>query len=147
MPSTHISLNYHVVFSTKDRLPQIEPEWRPRLHQYLSGIVRSLGGSPLIAGGVADHVHMLFGLKATHSVAEVLRNVKGSSSHWLHETFASRLSWQDGYGAFTVCRSHLDSVADYIAKQEDHHRTRNFQEEYLELLKANGVEYDPRFLW
>jgi putative transposase len=56
-------------------------------------------------------------------------------------------AWQDGYGAFTVSKSNVPSVIDYIQNQREHHRTKTFQEEYLEFLEKHGVEYDERYLW
>ena len=148
MGSTHVSLHYHLVFSTKDRIASIAEPIRDRVHGYLGGIVRGIGGVPLEIGGTADHVHLLVGLKATHTVADVLRAIKGDSSRWVHETFGdSRFSWQEGYGAFTVSRSNLSTVREYIAKQEEHHRKESFQEEYLEFLRKHEIEFDERYLW
>ena len=148
MPSTHLSLHYHLVFSTKNRLPDIAESWRGRLHACLGGVVRNVEGIPEAIGGVADHVHLLIGLRATACLADVVRDVKAVSSRWVHEeTGDPGFSWQEGYGAFTVSASQRDVVREYIARQEEHHRKRTFQEEYLELLKRSGVEFDDRYLW
>jgi len=148
MPSTHLSLHYHLVFSTKDRLPIITSAWRERLHAYLGGIVRNIDGIPEAIGGTNDHVHILVGLRATHRLADVVRDVKAVSSRWMHEEIRERaVTWQDGYGAFTVGASQCQSARDYISRQEEHHRKQTFQEEYLEFLRGGGVEYDERYLW
>jgi REP element-mobilizing transposase RayT len=148
MSSTHLSLHYHVVFGTKHQRPFIAAEWRLRLHAFLGGAVRTLDIVPETIGGVADHVHLLLGLKATHTLADVMRDLKRASSAWVHETMGERdFQWQDGYGAFTVSVSMLETVRHYIANQEEHHRKKTFQEEYVELLKRNGVAYDERYLW
>jgi putative transposase len=148
MPSTYLSLHYHLIFSTKERRQFIVPSWRDRMHAYLGGAVRTLGGVPETVGGTADHVHMLVGLRATHCLADVLREMKRSSSQWVHETMnLAEFSWQEGYGAFTVSASRVTSVRQYILKQEEHHRKRTFQEEYIEFLQQSGVEYDERYLW
>jgi len=149
MPSTHLSLHYHIIFSTKNRVPAIAAGWRDRLHAYLGGVVRNLeGGTPEAIGGVADHVHLLIGLRASAKLADVVRDVKAVSSRWVHEEIGNRkFAWQEGYGAFTVSASQREQVRDYIARQEDHHHKRTFQEEYLDLLKRSGVEYDERYLW
>ena len=124
MPSTHLSLHYHVVYSTKERQPLICPEWRERLHAYLGGIVRDLGGVPECVGGTTDHVHLLVGLKATHRLCDVLRDIKQLSSRWLHESINLReFAWQDGYGAFTVSGNRRDAVKQYILNQAAHHGT------------------------
>lgn len=148
MPSTHLSLHYHLVFSTKDRRPLITDAWRARLHAFLGGAVRTIGGIPETVGGTDDHVHLLVGLRATHQLADVLREIKHSSSQWVHEEIdVKAFAWQEGYGAFTVSVSHVPQVKRYIAQQAEHHRRRSFQEEYLEFLKQSGIEFDERFLW
>jgi REP element-mobilizing transposase RayT len=148
MPSTHLSLHYHVVFSTKERHPFINLEWQERLHAYLGGIIRDMGGIAECIGGIDDHVHLLIGLKATHRLCDVLRDIKVSSSRWVHETTALReFAWQDGYGAFTVSDNRIDAVRQYIRKQAEHHRSRTFQDEYLAFLRQAGVEFDERYLW
>lgn len=148
MSSTHLSLHYHLIFSTKNRHPFIGEDWRGRLHAFLGGAVRSLGGVPEAVGGTRDHVHLLAGLRANHMLADVLRDIKSASSRWVHDTVGVRdFAWQDGYGAFTVSASLNDRVRSYIARQELHHRKKTFQEEYVEFLKQSGVEYDERFLW
>ena len=148
MPSTHLSLNYHVVFSTKDRHPWIEPGWRDDLHRYLGGCVKTLEGVPVEIGGIADHVHLLLGLRAAHCLADVMREIKTASSRWVHEELhLPRFGWQEGYAAFTVSRSNVQAVRQYIATQAEHHKKRRFEDEYLELLKKHEVEFDERFLW
>jgi REP element-mobilizing transposase RayT len=148
MPSTHLSLHYHIIFSTKDRVPMITVAWRERLHAYLGGVIRNSDGVPEAVGGVADHVHLLIGLRATHNLADVVRDVKSVSSRWVHDEMRTlAFTWQEGYGAFTVSPSQRDPERQYIADQEEHHRRRSFQEEYVELLRRSGVEYDERYLW
>ena len=148
MSSTLLSLHVHIVFGTKDQRPLIESPWRPRLHAYFGGAAKTLNIVPEAVGGVADHVHLLLGLRATHCLADVMRDLKRTSSAWVHETIGQKpFEWQDGYGAFTVSASLLETVKNYIARQEEHHRQQTFQEEYLELLKLSGVEYDERYLW
>ena len=118
MPSTHVSLHYHVVFSTKNRLPLIAADWRESLHADLGGCLRGLGGVALQVGGVADHVHLLIGLKAVHAPADIVREVKKASTSWIRESAESRFQWQEGYGAFTVSRHDLEALTAYVASQE-----------------------------
>jgi Transposase and inactivated derivatives len=148
MPSTHLSLHYHLIFGTKDRAPLIAGEWRNRLHAYMGGTVRTLNGVAEEIGGTIDHVHLLIGLRATHCLADVLREIKAESSRWVHESIGLRaFSWQEGYGAFTVSASQRGAVKRYIADQEAHHRKRTFQEEYIEFLERHGIDYDETYLW
>ena len=148
MPSTHLSLHYHLIFGTKNRQPLIADSWRERLHGYLGGAVRTIDGVPEAVGGTADHVHLLVGLRATHRLADVLREIKHASSQWAHESIvANDFEWQEGYGAFTVSASKIEVVKKYIAQQEEHHRKSSFAEEYVTFLRESGVDYDERYLW
>jgi putative transposase len=146
MSSTYLSLHFHLVFGTKDREPTIRDAWKLRLHEYLGGTIRGLGGFPEGVGGMVDHVHVLVGLKATHCLAEVLRDLKKASSLWVHEAIGEAFAWQEGYAAFTVSPTARAGVENYIAHQEEHHRARSYRDELVEMLVAASVEYDPRFL-
>jgi hypothetical protein len=111
-------------------------------------VVRNIGGIPEAIGGTADHAHLLIGLRATHSLADVVRDIKAVSSRWVHEEIREpAFVWQEGYAAFTVGAPQCESVREYIAHQEEHHRATTFQEEYLDFLKRSGLEYDERYLW
>lgn len=147
MASTHLSLHYHIIFSTKDRAPTIAPAWRDRLHAYMGGVIKNVEGVPEAIGGVEDHVHVLIGLRATARLSDVVRDLKAVSSCWVNDEAGDRgFRWQEGYGAFTVSASQLEAVKDYIVGQEADHQRRTFQEEYLELLKRSNVKYDERFI-
>ena len=147
MPSTYLSLHYHIVFGTKHREPFITPEILPRLHEYLGGTIRGLGGFPHRIGGIADHVHLLVSLKATHTLADVMRELKKASSAWVHDTLGERqFAWQEGYAAFTVSASAIDAVRGYIANQERHHHVKSFHEELVDMLEKAGVDYNPIYL-
>lgn len=141
MPSTHISIHTHIVFSTKERIPTIGSEWRKRLHSYLGGIVKGLGGTPLAVGGTSDHVHALVGLKSSHRLDYFVRDLKADSSEWIHREIGRRLfAWQKGYGAFAVSPSNIERVRRYVTHQEQHHRLLTFQQEYVNLLRVIARE-------
>jgi putative transposase len=146
---SYTNLLYHIVFSTKNREPCLEPGMRSRLFEYLGGAVRGEGGTALTINGVADHVHLLVRLRQDKAVSAVVGAIKANSSGWIHRTFSryEAFAWQVGYGAFTVSTSQLGTVRRYIENQEEHHRVRTFQEEFLAFLKANEIEYDPRYIW
>lgn len=147
MPSSHVSSNFHLVFSTKERLPLITKDWRDRLHAYMGGIVKGMEAMPLAVGGVADHIHLLVSLKSKHRLDHFLRDLKADSSGWIHTELRKKFEWQKGYGAFSVSPSNIEGVKKYIANQERHHARKSFQEEYIELLEASGIEYDEKYLW
>lgn len=146
MASTFLSLHYHIVFSTKERRPFIAPAWRTQLHDYLGGTVNGLGAVSQRVGGVADHVHLLVGLKATHCLADFMRELKKATSVWARENHEPEFAWQDGYAAFTVSASKRAVVREYIENQEAHHAKRDFVSELKELLEKHEVEYNERYL-
>ena len=147
MSSTHLSRHYHLGFGTKNHESLIASDWRARLHAFLGGVIRTLNGVPEAVGGVADHVHLLVGLRATHTLSDVLREIKSVSSTWVHENVGVRsFAWQEGYGAFTVSASQLENVRAYIQHQEEHHRTRSFRDEYVALLHRSRVEFDEQYV-
>lgn len=140
---TYSKLDYHIVFSTKNRLPMIEDSFRENLYSYMGGVLRANGGTLLVAGGMPDHVHLLAVWGTSISVAKMLQLIKGGSSKWLSDRGIRGFGWQAGYGAFSVSASRLAAVRAYILNQEEHHRRWSFQEEFLELLRRHGVPYDP----
>ncbi len=148
MPSSYTSLHYHVIFSTRNRVPQINQTWQARLYAYIGGIVRENRGDLIVAGGTADHVHLVVRLHPQTAIADILRLVKTNSSKWVHTDMGERhFGWQDGYGAFTVSLSNLGAVREYVRNQENHHRRVSFQEELLEFLRKHEVPYDERYIW
>jgi putative transposase len=148
MASTFTNLLFHVVFSTKDRLPIIHEALRERLYEYIGGIVRGERGTLLEIGGIPDHVHLLVKLKSDMSIAEMVRLIKSNSSKWVNESTSptERFEWQTGYGAFTVSESQVRKVWQYIRNQESHHAQVSFKEELIALLEKHGIEYDERYL-
>ena len=147
MPSTYLSLHYHLVWSTKERVPSIRPDIRAALHEYLGGTTKGLGGHSRIIGGTDDHIHLPIDLLATHVLADCVRELKKASSKWMRENAnIPDFAWQEGYAAFTVSASGLEQVSDYVANQEAHHRERSFLDELRILLRKSGVEFDERYL-
>jgi REP element-mobilizing transposase RayT len=142
MPSSYVNLLYHVVFTTKHRMPRLTAELQTVLYPYMGGIVSGFRGVLLEAGGMEDHVHLLLSLRPAPSVAEVVKNVKGGSSRWLNQRpgAGEPFAWQEGYGAFTVSPSQLETVRRYIQRQEEHHRTMSFEDEWASLLRKHGLE-------
>ena len=147
MPSTYLSLHYHIIFSTKHRQPSILDSWRSELHEYLGGTVNGLGGFAQGCGGVADHVHLLVGLSATHCLADFVRELKKSATAWVRENQGSpNFAWQEGYAAFTIGAPSRNDVQDYIRDQEVRHRKRTFRQELIIYLEKAGVVFDVKYL-
>ncbi len=149
MANTYGSLYYHIVFSTKDRTRYLKPESEQRVWAYLGGVARAHQMTALQIGGIEDHIHALVMAPATLPPSQMAQYLKGDSSKWIQQEFSEGrgFGWQDGYGAFTVSKSNVPDVIDYIQDQREHHRQKTFQEEYLELLQRLGIEYDECYLW
>lgn len=147
MSHTYTYLATHIVFSTKDRLPMITVDLKPRLWPYMSGIINNIGGEALAINGMTDHAHLLVLLPPTIAMAESLRTLKANTSKWVHENWPeqSKFTWQSGYAAFSVSKSGVKDVVRYIDNQEEHHRRFSYQEELLSLFKKHGLEYDERY--
>jgi REP element-mobilizing transposase RayT len=148
MPNTYTNLLFHIVYSTKYRKTLIRPDWRDDLYGYMGGIIREEKGILLVAGGMADHVHLLAKLPPTIAVSDMLRLIKANSSKWANERNDVRyFEWQLGYAAFSVSESQANRVQDYIRSQEDHHRVQTFREEYLLLLRKHKIDFDERYVF
>ena len=130
----------HVVFSTKERTILIPADRLENLWAYLIGIANNHKIKTLATGGIRDHVHMLIALPKTMTLADAVGKLKANSSRWLNET-GPRFAWQEGYGAFSVSPSQVSSVKAYIANQAEHHKKRNFREEFLLMLRKAGIDF------
>ena len=141
MSHTYHALNYHLVFSTRNRRPLLRAGIRTRLFQYLIGVARNHDITLKSIGGVDDHLHLLIGLRPATAPAKAVQTLKAVSSKWIHETFpdAADLWWQEGYGLFTVSVSHIPATVQYIQSQEEHHATKSFQEEFESFLELHGL--------
>ena len=145
MPQTYSCILLHVVFSTKNRVPFMAAEIRERLHQHMAGITKDRFGYPLHVGGTDDHVHVLLNLRPTEAISDAMRVVKACSSKWIHEELKiESFDWQDGFGVFSVSESNKHQVIEYIARQEEHHRTMDSLQEYVRLVGRHGMKHDGR---
>jgi REP-associated tyrosine transposase len=149
MPQSLSKVILHITFSTKNRESWLDAAIRPRMHAYLATICRDLGGDDQCVDGVSDHVPIITTLPRTLSQAEMIEEIKKASSKWIKsvEVRYRGFFWQRGYAAFSVSPSQLEAVLQYVQTQEEHHRTRTFQEEYRELLHRHGVDFDERYVW
>jgi REP element-mobilizing transposase RayT len=149
MPQSLSSILIHLVFSTKNRAPYISREIEPELHAYLAAVFRECHSPALAVNGTANHVHALFALSRTITVAEMVEEVKKRSSKWVKTKGDSHhnFQWQAGYGAFSIGQSNVAALKRYIAEQKEHHRRRTFEEEYRNFLAKYGVAFDERYVW
>ena len=150
MPQSLAQIYLHLVFSTKNRSPFLHDQSiRAEMHNYLGGTCNNLDCPVLRVGGVADHVHFLCRLGKTMSVADLVKELKRESSQWA-KTKGPALAdffWQSGYAAFSISPGHVEALREYIANQEEQHRTESFQDELRRLLTKYGLEWDERYIW
>ncbi len=149
MAQSLAKVSIHLIFSTKERRPLISRAIRGELLAYLVGIAKTMDSPAILAGGTADRVHVLHALARTRTIAEVVEELKKGSSKWIKTKGPEfrDFYWQSGYGAFSVSESNLEQVRQYVAAQEEHHRTVTFQGEYRQFLRRHGIAYDERYVW
>jgi putative transposase len=149
MANSFTSVNIHFVFSTKNRENLIDYSIRSRLYGYLGGIAKGNKMEPLAIGGTDNHVHILVSIPPIMSPSKGIQLLKTNSSRWIHEEFPKKsgFSWQTGYSGFSVSPRQIINVKHYINRQEEHHRLKTFEEEYIDFLKESGIEYDENYVW
>jgi putative transposase len=148
MANTFANLLYHVVFSTKHRIPLIQEDVKVPLYEYIGGIIRGERGVLLEIGGMPDHVHILARFRTDIAVAMMVQKIKGKSSSWRNEypRQTEPFYWQTGYAALTVSESLVKKVQAYIRNQEEHHKKVSFKEELIALLRKNKIPFDEKYL-
>jgi putative transposase len=149
MANTFSQIYLQYVFAVKGRENLLQQPWRKEVFKYISGIISAKGQKPIIVNGVADHVHVFVGLKPSMGISELVQSIKNNSSKFINDQnlVKGRFEWQEGYGVFSYAQSQVDQVYQYILNQEEHHKRRTFQEEYVDLLKKFQVAYEERFLF
>ena len=149
MPQSLANNYLHLIFSTKERHPFLSDVIRPDLHAYMATVMKNIKCPVLRMNSVKDHIHILFNLHRTITLAKAVEETKKSSSKWLksQSTSLTKFSWQAGYGAFSVSKSNITSVCEYIDRQREHHQTKSFKQEYIEFLARHRVDFDENFLW
>lgn len=149
MAQTLFSCYIHVVFSTKGRFPFISEEIEDELYAYIGGIIRNHKCVLLIAGGTSNHLHLLISLSKNILIPDVIGAVKRDSSKWLktQSKMLSKFAWQDGYSAFSVGHTQLETVKKYIAGQKAHHKQSLFEDEMRRFYTKYEIDFDEHFVW
>lgn len=149
MANTYTQLYFHVVFAVKGRQNLISIQWKDELYKYIAGIINNKSQKLLIINGMPDHVHLLLSSSPNFNLSTLVGEVKSNSSRWINENryVRGKFAWQIGFGAFTVSQSQLTVVTNYIKKQEIHHKTKSFREEYIEFLEAYKIDYEDKYIF
>ena len=149
MANTFTQIHIHTVFAVQNRISLIKIDWQEQLYKYIITTIQKHGNKVLAIGGMPDHIHILFGLRPTQSLSSLMQEVKRDSSEWINKEklIRGRFSWQEGYGAFSYSKSHIDKVVKYILNQKEHHQKRTFIDEYKKILEDLELEYDKRYIF
>jgi REP element-mobilizing transposase RayT len=146
MPQSLSLVIVHLVFSTKNRVPCLTQQITEELYPYLATISRNAGCECYRIGGMPDHVHLAIRLSRTVTIADLVEELKTTSSKWL-KSRSPHFAWQRGYGVFSIAVRDLEALIAYIDDQDRHHRNDTFQDELRGLLATYGIEYDERYVW
>ncbi len=149
MANTFTQIHIQAVFAVQNRNGVIGKSWKEELYKYITGIIQNHNHKVLAINGMPDHVHVLFGMRPTQTLSDLMQDIKGDSSKWINQKgfVKGKFLWQEGYGAFSYSKSHVDAVIDYIKNQEAHHKKKTFIEEYLDFLEKFEIDYDERFIF
>jgi putative transposase len=149
MANTYTQIHIQTVFSVQDRLCLISGAWKNELFKYITGIINNCGHKTLAINGMPDHIHILFGMRPTQSLSDLMQDIKGSSSKWINnkKLCSGRFSWQEGYGAFSYSKSDVQNVINYIRNQENHHSDKTFLKEYMSMLEEFDVIFDDKYVF
>jgi putative transposase len=149
MANTYTQLHIQLVFAVKYRRALIEESWETELQKYFTGIIQNKNHKMLQVNNVADHIHIFIGMRPDQSISSLVQLVKAESTNWINENKLSKKSfyWQEGFGAFSYSRSHVQRVINYIKNQKEHHKKQNFLEEYRKLLQSFEVDWDERYIF
>ena len=149
MANTYSQIIVQFVFAVKSRDNLISSKNREELEKYISGIIENKGQKMLAIYAMPDHIHILVGMKPNISISDLVRDIKSNSSRFINESkwLKGKFSWQEGFGAFSYSKSHLDNVVKYILNQEEHHKKKKFKDEYLEFLDKFEIEYKDEYLF
>jgi len=149
MPNTYSQIYIQIVFAVKGKQNLIQNDHREELHKYITGIVQNRGQKMLAIFCMPDHTHIFIGLQPSIAISDLVRDIKAGSSKFINDNkwMRGKFNWQEGFGAFSYSRSHIDKVVQYILNQQEHHRKKSFREEYVEFLTKYAIDYNEKYLF
>jgi REP element-mobilizing transposase RayT len=149
MANTYTQIHIQAVFAVSNRLCIINEKWEDELYKYITGIVQNQGHKLLAINGMPNHVHVFFGMRPSQSLSDLMQDIKGDSSKWINQKRLTRekFSWQEGYGAFSYSKTHVERVIRYIKNQKQRHEKISFTEEYLDMLRKFGVDFNEAYIF
>jgi REP element-mobilizing transposase RayT len=148
-PDAYTQFYIQLVFAVKNRDAVLNSKIRPRVFEYMSGILTNLKHKAIIINGIHNHVHVFYGMNPKISVSDTIHDLKRSSTLFINQNKLCKcnFSWQEGYGGFSYSKSQVQNVYNYILNQEMHHKKRTFHEEYVEFLQRFDIDFNEKFLF
>ncbi len=148
MANTYTQIHIQTVFAVQNRMSLISDKWKEELYKYITAIIQNESHKVLQINGMPDHIHILFGMRPTQALSDLVKQVKQGSSTWINNNRLSvgKFSWQAGYGGFSYSKNDVHNVINYIRNQERHHKAVSFENEYLDLLRDFDVEFDEQYI-
>ena len=149
MAGTFTQIYIQAIFAVNGRSNLLQKPWSDEVFKYMAGIIKNKGQKPIIVNGVANHVHMFVGLQPAMAISDLVRDVKNNTTNFINDRklIGGKFSWQEGYGAFSYAHSQIETVYNYILRQEEHHKQKTFKEEYSDFLKKFNVEFNEKYLF
>lgn len=149
MPNTYTQIYIQIVFTVKGRENLISKNNQEELHKYITGIIQNRDQKLYAIFCMPDHIHLLVSMKPSINISDLVRDIKANSSKFINDKkwVIGKFNWQEGFGAFSYSKSHVDNVVKYILNQEEHHKKVSFKDEYIDFLKKFEVEYDEKYLF
>lgn len=149
MANTYTQIHIQVIIAVQNRKNLINKNWEAFLYSYIAGIIQNHDHKVLQINGMPDHIHILFGMRPTQALSDLIKQVKQDSTKWINQQgyLKSRFSWQAGYGAFSYSKSQVPKVIRYIRNQKEHHKRKTFREEYLEFLEAFEIDFNEGYIF
>jgi len=149
MAGTYSKIYLQLVFTVKGREKLLNKPWREKVFKYISGNIDLKNQKSFIVNGTSDHIHVLVSISPSMKISDLVRDIKNNSSRYINEQnfISQKFFWQEGYGVFSYSHSEINKIYQYIAKQEKHHKSASFQEEYLNFMESYEIDYNRKYLF
>lgn len=139
---------YHINFHTKNNEKVLSNSMNDELFKYIWGVLKNNKYKLFRINGIGNHIHIVCDLHPSIALADLVKDIKVSSCIWIKEKgiYPNFISWAEGYGAFTLSIKEKDVIINHIINQQEHHKTESSREEFIRLLKENGIDFNEKYL-
>jgi len=139
---------YHLTFHTYNSEKVLHNSDNQELYKYIWGVMKKKNCKLFRINGIENHIHIVCDLHPSIALANLIKDIKVASSKWIKgsDLYPNFSYWAEGYGAFTLSIKEKNSIVKYVMNQQDHHKSEDFREEFIRLLKENGIDFDEKYL-